>query len=640
MTRGKVRATRGRGRTRVAWAFVLLAALLAATAIANLCVGTVAIPVADILGVLGATGDDTAVQVLWSIRLPRLLAAGILGGALALAGLLLQTFFNNPLAGPYILGVSSGAKLAVALMMVAVAGRAGIVTSWMGIAAATVGSLAVTACVLLASRRIRTSSGLIVAGVMVGYLCNALCDFVVTFASDASIVNLRNWSMGSFSGTSWDDVRVMAVVVAAAFVCVFMLSKPLGAYAMGQGYAQSVGVNVPVFRVTIVLLSSVLAACVTAFAGPISFVGIAVPYVVKRLTNTSRPLVTVPAAFLGGSVFCLFCDLVARTAFAPTEMAVSTVTAALGAPVVMWMLLGRERVRARNAKAHKSGGDATRRVVSGAVPVSIKAQRNNSPRQEVLLSRGLSVGYDGVAVVNNIDLAVRAGQVVTLIGPNGAGKSTLLKTLAGLLKGVGGATMLCHEPLDQMSERDRALLRAVVLTDRLQTELLTCEDVVGMGRYPFTGRLGVLTNEDRAKVREAMRLLEVEDLAGEDFMRLSDGQRQRVLLARALCQEPRVLLLDEPTSYLDIRYQVSLLRTLRRLAQAQGLAVIMTLHELSLARQASDWLVCIKDGAVATQGTPEAVFVDEVIYDLYDLEPGTFDSASGTMVLGALREEA
>lgn len=617
---------------RVVRAFVLLAALLALAVVANLCVGSVAIPVADLVGVLVRGGEGPAAQVVWTIRLPRLIAAGILGGALALAGLLLQTFFSNPLAGPYILGVSSGAKLAVAIMMVVVLGRAGTVASWMGVAAATVGSLAVTLCVLLASRRIRTSSGLIVAGVMVGYLCNAVCDFVVTFASDASIVNLRNWSMGSFSGTSWDDVRVMAVVVLVAATCVFVLSKPLGAYAMGQAYAQSVGVNVGAFRVAIIALSSVLSACVTAFAGPISFVGIAVPYVVKRLLGTSRPLVAVPAAFLGGAVFCLLCDLVARTAFAPTEMAVSTVTATLGAPVVMWMLLGRERARVRTAV----GGEA--REGSGAREDAVAASSaradallrpdddGDASRQNVLEAQGLSVGYGGVALVRGVDLAVRPGQVMTLIGPNGAGKSTLLKTLAGSLEGVSGVVRLCDKPLEGLSEHERALRRAVLLTGALQTELLTCEDVVGMGRYPYTGRLGVLADKDRAKVHAAMGLLEVEDLAQADFMQLSDGQRQRVLLARALCQEPRVLLLDEPTSYLDIRYQVSLLRTLRALARERGLAVVMTLHELSLARQASDWLLCVKDGAVTTQGAPADVFVDEVICDLYDLEPGTFDA--------------
>lgn len=309
----------------------------------NLCVGSLNVPLDSLLAVLsGHDRQSTAYQVIWSIRLPRLLAAGLLGGALALSGFLLQTFFNNPIAGPYILGVSSGAKLVVAATMVLVVGSAGVVTSWMLVLAALVGSMGAMGFVLLASRRIGSSGKLIVAGVMVGYICSAATDFVVTFASDASIVNLRNWSMGSFSGISWGDVVTSTAIVIPASICAFLLSKPMAAYQLGEGYARSAGVDIRRFRTALVLLSSLLAACVTAFAGPISFVGIAVPHIVRRLLDTSRPLLVMPASFLGGAIFCLFCDLVARTAFAPTEVSVSAVTAILGAPVVIAMLLERQ----------------------------------------------------------------------------------------------------------------------------------------------------------------------------------------------------------------------------------------------------------------------------------------------------------
>jgi iron complex transport system permease protein len=184
---------------------------------------------------------------------------------------------------------------------------------------------------------------LIVAGVMVGYICSALTDFLITFASDANIVNLRNWSQGSFSGISWADVVTITAVVVPVAAATFALSKPMTAYQLGERYAQSVGVNVKAFRVALITLSSLLAACVTAFAGPISFVGIAVPHIVKRLLGTSRPLVVVPASFLGGAIFCLICDLIARTALAPTEVSISAVTALFGAPVVIAILLGRKR---------------------------------------------------------------------------------------------------------------------------------------------------------------------------------------------------------------------------------------------------------------------------------------------------------
>lgn len=330
-------------RRRTTLVFAALVLLLMTLVALNLCVGSLSVPLESLLQVLsGRDQQSTAYQVIWSIRLPRLLAAGLLGGALALSGFLLQTFFNNPIAGPYILGVSSGAKLVVAATMVLVVGSAGVMTSWMLVLAALVGSMAAMGFVLLASRRIGSAGKLIVAGVMVSYICSAATDFLVTFASDASIVNLRNWSMGSFSGISWGDVVTSATIVIPASLCAFLLSKPMAAYQLGEGYARSAGVDIRRFRTALVLLSSLLAACVTAFAGPISFVGIAVPHIVRRLLGTSRPLLVMPAAFLGGAIFCLFCDLVARTAFAPTEVSVSAVTAILGAPVVIAMLLERQ----------------------------------------------------------------------------------------------------------------------------------------------------------------------------------------------------------------------------------------------------------------------------------------------------------
>ena len=251
----------------------------------------------------------------------------------------------------------------------------------------------------------------------------------------------------------------------------------------------------------------------------------------------------------------------------------------------------------------------------------------------VLEARDLDAGYAGVPVVHGVTVAVQAGHVVTLIGPNGAGKSTLLKTLAGQLDALGGAVLLSGRDLAAIPVRERARELSVLLTDRVRTELLTCADVVESGRYPHTGRMGLLTEDDLRKVRAAMELTSVWDLRGADFMQLSDGQRQRVMLARALAQDPRALVLDEPTNHLDVRYQIELLNLLRTLARERGLAIVMTLHELPLAYRASDWLVCVKDGRVMDQGTPERIFCPEVIDALFDLEPGTFDALTGDVVL-------
>lgn len=210
------------------------------------------------------------------------------------------------------------------------------------IVAAFVGAMISMGFILLVSGRVRKMSMLVVCGVMIGYICSAITDFVITFADDSNIVNLHNWSLGSFSGTSWSNIRIMTAVIGISLLLTFFMSKPISAYQMGESYAQNMGVNIKAFRVALILLSSILSASVTAFAGPISFVGIAVPHLIKSLLKTARPILVIPACFLGGAVFCLFCDLIARTVFAPTELSISSVTAVFGAPIVIYMMVRRQ----------------------------------------------------------------------------------------------------------------------------------------------------------------------------------------------------------------------------------------------------------------------------------------------------------
>ena len=331
-------------RSRYATVFFVLLIAFGAITVLNINTGNVHISVENILKIIFLRqGEEMEYNIIWKIRLPRILMAAILGGGLSLAGFLLQTFFENPIAGPFVLGISSGAKMVVALAMIYFIGRYQVVSSYTLIIAAFIGSLIATGFILLVSRRVQHMATLLVAGIMIGYICSAVTDFVVTFAEDSDIVNLHGWSQGSFSGMSWSNVQVAAIVVGIAALLAFLMSKPIGAYQLGEAYAQSMGVNIKAFRVILILLSSILSACVTAFAGPISFVGIAVPYLVKRGLHTSRPLVVIPGTFLGGAVFCMFCDLIARMAFAPTELNISTVTSVFGAPIVIFMMLRRKR---------------------------------------------------------------------------------------------------------------------------------------------------------------------------------------------------------------------------------------------------------------------------------------------------------
>lgn len=330
----------GRRWRATAYDLIVLLGLLALFA-ANLCLGSVGTSPAEVLGILlsGPGDTSTAAQVIWQIRLPRVIEAALLGGALSLSGFLLQTFFNNPIADPFVLGVSSGAKLVVAVVMIVVLGTGQPMSPAASVGAAFLGSLLTMGFVLLISRRVRSQGMLIVAGVMVGYICSAATNFLVAFADDQAIVNLDNWSRGSFSGATWPDAGIIAAAVVAMAAAVFALSKPLGSYQLGEPYAQSVGVNVLGLRMLIVLVSSLLSACVAAFAGPVSFVGIAAPHLARRGVGSSRPLLVTPACFLTGAAFCCGCDLVARTLFSPVELSVSAVTAVFGAPVVIALML-------------------------------------------------------------------------------------------------------------------------------------------------------------------------------------------------------------------------------------------------------------------------------------------------------------
>ena len=259
---------------RVTASFAIILILLFVLVWLNINSGSINISLSEIFDILSRTAEEsTAYHIVWDIRLPRIIAALLLGGALSVSGFMLQTFFSNPIAGPYVLGISSGAKLTVALTMIFLLGKGIVISSWTMVVAAFAGSLISMGFVLAVSSRVKKMSMLVVCGIMIGYICSAVTDLVVTFADDSNIVNLHNWSQGSFSGISWGNIQVMGIIVFVAFMAAFLLSKPISAYRMGEVYAQNMGVNVKMLRVLLILISSLLSACVTAFAGPISFVG-------------------------------------------------------------------------------------------------------------------------------------------------------------------------------------------------------------------------------------------------------------------------------------------------------------------------------------------------------------------------------
>ena len=324
--------------------FTGLIVLVVAAFLINILVGNVRISLPEILDVFAGRSTDTKIiNIVKTIRLPRAVMALVLGGALAVSGFLLQTYFANPIAGPYILGISSGAKMVVAFTLIFASAHGGRVSSLILVFAAFVGAITATGFIILISKKVRSISALLAAGIMVGYICSALTDFLVTFADDSDIVNLHSWSQGSFSGANAEGAVFSSVIVLVTFLAVLLFSKTLDAFRLGESYARSVGVNVRLCRIAIIILSGILSACVTAFAGPVSFIGIAVPYLMREVLKSSKPILLIPASFLSGAVFCMLSDLLARMLFAPTEMNISAVTSLFGAPIVIFMIIKRGR---------------------------------------------------------------------------------------------------------------------------------------------------------------------------------------------------------------------------------------------------------------------------------------------------------
>ena len=248
------------------------------------------------------------------------------------------------------------------------------------------------------------------------------------------------------------------------------------------------------------------------------------------------------------------------------------------------------------------------------------AEIKNNETGMILKLTGLSVGYKNKTIISNIDLNVKKGEIISLAGSNGCGKSTLLRTLAGQQKALSGSILLDGQNMALYNDISLAKKVSILLTDRVTPLLMTAYDVVCSGRYPYTGMLGILSSEDKDKVREFMELTGITGLADQYFSELSDGQKQRIMLARALCQEPDILIMDEPMTFLDIKYKRELVNIIKRLRNEKGLTMIISLHELEVIREISDMVVCIKDGSIDKTGIPSEILNDDYINFLFDIK--------------------
>ena len=323
---------------------VVLIIFMIFSIVVNIVSGSIDFTLGDLKDIVFRNRELSTLEynILYKIRIPRIISAILFGGALSISGFLLQTFFKNPIAGPYVLGISSGARLFVGIFILTNFNLKIFSAGPLNIFIASfVGSLLAMLLVLVFAKKADDISTLIVVGIMLGYIASAGTNLMITFAEREKIASLTIWSMGSFSGITWDMIKLSIVIIIPTIILTFILSKPLEGYLLGESYAKSMGINIKAFRIVLIVLSSILSACVTAFAGPISFVGIAVPHLTRLIMKTSQPKVLIPGIFLLGSSFCLLSDYLARTICSPIELSISTVTSFIGAPIVIYMMMNR-----------------------------------------------------------------------------------------------------------------------------------------------------------------------------------------------------------------------------------------------------------------------------------------------------------
>lgn len=310
--------------------------------ILNIALGSVSISLSEILGIVtgGADVTETNRAIVQNIRLPRTLATVIGGAALAAAGVLLQVFFNNPIVEPYVLGISSGSTLFVGLVTLGgfSFGMKSIPPMGM-VAGAFIGAMAVMLCVIWASGKVKSISTLLIIGLMAGFVCSAVTSMLSALADKEKVTGFYRWSLGSFAGITWEQVAVLYAIGVPFLAAALLMSKSLNSMMLGERYAKSMGVGIRRFRIMIVFISSVLTALVTAFAGPISFVGLAVPHIVRMLLRTSDNRIVLPAVCICGALMTGICDLGTRLLLSPVELPLSALTSIIGAPLVVFLLI-------------------------------------------------------------------------------------------------------------------------------------------------------------------------------------------------------------------------------------------------------------------------------------------------------------
>ncbi|MGQ3678755.1 FecCD family ABC transporter permease [Tenacibaculum discolor] len=331
--------------------FLLLSVLLIVFLLLNISLGSVSIPLKEIFNSLfgNPVAKDSWETIIINYRLPKAITAILVGSGLAISGLLMQTLFRNPLAGPFVLGISSGASLGVALLILGSSVFGGfflvaIYSNWALAIAASAGSFLVLSAVIIAANRVRNTMSILIIGLMFGSLTSAVISVLAFFSEAEQIQQYLFWSFGSLGNLTWTELSVFGIIYLVGILGTFSVIKPLNSFLLGENYAKSLGINIKKSRNIILLITSILTGVITAFSGPIAFVGLAVPHISKMIFSTSNHKILLPAVALIGAIILLICDSIAQLPTSEFTLPINAITSLFGAPVVIWLLIRKKKI--------------------------------------------------------------------------------------------------------------------------------------------------------------------------------------------------------------------------------------------------------------------------------------------------------
>ncbi len=530
----------------------------------------------------GGTDD----YVVWEKSVPRMIAVLTAGSAMGVCGAAMQSTLKNPLADPYITGISSGANFGVALATIAgifiipgITGDLGLILN-----AFLISLVPALAIISLSSLRRRTGpTTMILIGIAVMYLFGACTTMLKLTASDESYATVFAWSLGTLGSITWKTVPFLVSASAAAAVLFCLMNARLNLLSDNDDLALTSGLSVRRVRLISICAVSLTTATIVCFTGTIGFVGLVAPHIMRIFMGSDNRYL-IPASAAAGAFILAAADCIAIE-ITPTGLPVGVITSIIGGPVFVYILI----------KQHKRTW-------------------NRADTMELNIDN-LSFGYDEKPVLKNISIKIDGPQFVSVLGPNGVGKSTLIHCINRILEPTSGNVYIDGKDVKEYPLKELAKIIGYVPYSSQTSFPMSVVDTVMLGRYPHSGNRR--TDEDLKIVHSAIKLMGIEDLSMRMFNELSAGQHQKVMLARGLVQGSGILLLDEPTSNLDIMHQMSVAHLLRDLAHKKGIMIVMICHDLNIASRYSDRLIMMHDGSIYADGTPEEVLTSGNIQHVY-----------------------